>query len=248
MNRKICTLSYANHSDTMKWGKDFRDETILSPHWHSAWLAETFPRRQRDNVAYVGYRRNAHFENNLTRKLFKSEWAESIKCFFLFPDAPCEAPRLPYFELNSLPPSCSLPFPNASLDIIYCDHAMSFLSQEKQNQLLTEIKRVLHPLGRLALTSFHLLNAPSPLAADPFFLSPIHPVNIKDLLDHIDAPYPYNSGLFPGFEHFNEDLILRNPDLAPNEFKYIKRVPDHLKGISYISMGALIESLPLPTK
>lgn len=251
MPHRTAQLTYSNLHDYWRWGLTSLENSTPRPRsiqWRTAWFLETaFPAADQ-NVLYIGLERHMDFEKRFIRKCFSEKWEGSGTLMLVRPSQNAVDLVPPNFEVLHQPPGKTLPFADASFDRIYCANILNLIAPEHQAKYLRDMRRLLTPNGILCLSAAYLIKAPINAETQEiggFSRIPQYSPDVKNWLDALDIPRPYNADHFPGFPSFDEDRLLHAGDLLIDGMSCFPPFPERDQSLSYIEIGLSITPSPI---
>lgn len=251
MPYRTAQLSYSNLHDYRRWGLTSLENSVPRPRsirWRTAWFLETAFPKEDHNVLYLGLERHMDVENRFIRKCFTEKWEGSGTLVLARPSQGTADLPPPNFEVLYQPLGHTLPFADASFDRIYCANILNLIPPAQQTQYLRDMARLLTPNGTLCLSAAYLIKAqiaPDTQEICDFSRIPQYAPNVKNWLDALDVPYPYNAGHFPGFATFDEGTLLQSEDLLIDGMNCFPPFPKRDQSLSYIEIGLSITVSPI---
>jgi SAM-dependent methyltransferase len=240
-------LSYSNVNDCLRWG--LKPPNHSPWNWASNWVLHMARPTAGDRLLDLGCIDNPYVLEHCEK--------ENIDATFVDIDPKGFSVNLPKnitFIQSDL--TCALPFEDESFDVILSESSLEHLPFNGRLYAFQEAIRCLRPGGRMALSIGLPLgfgNDPETISAfeTEEFFSQRHccvyfPIDIRKIIDQYIKSYttgtllyPYNHSAFPGFDGYNEEQILRDPNILFDRYADHGDVPDvaKLRSVSVVEIG-----------
>jgi SAM-dependent methyltransferase len=242
-------LSYSNFSDCLRWNLE---PLNYSPwNWASNWVLAMSRPTSGDRLLDLGCIDNPYIVGHCKKHNIDTTFVD------IAPKPPdVKLPGNITFVQSDL--NRALPFKDESFDVILSESSLEHLPPDGRLNAFQEAIRCLRPGGRLAVSiGFPLGFGNDPDTIHAFetheFFSHRHcclflPIDIKKIIDRINdytagnLNYPYNHSNFPGFSGYNDEHILKDPNIVFTRFKDLADVPNVARLRSSLRLGYFFTS------